>query len=108
MEKFGPEYHKKYYLENRDKYKMYWAQKVECSICKSIYAKSNVTNHLKTKKHAKAISLSNSKENDIYKDKLKENDIYKDKLKEKDVDVDKLMQKYDKLKEKYIELMKII
>lgn len=84
MEKFGSEYHKKYYLENKDRYKQYWAVKVECPICKSVYVKSNATNHLKTKKHLNAISLLHQK------------------------DDTQMKQKYAALKKKYLELIEIM
>lgn len=50
------DYHKKYYEENKQKFKDYYKQKIKCDICGCEYGFSNKANHLKTKKHMKAVN----------------------------------------------------
>ncbi len=54
MPSVDPEYHKKYYRENKEKHKQYCRQKVTCAECGGEHTRSNTTNHRKTKKHLEA------------------------------------------------------
>ena len=51
----SPDYQKKYYADNKEKYKEYFSTKVFCPECRAEYCRSNQTNHLKSKKHIKAL-----------------------------------------------------
>lgn len=61
------EYNKKYYENNKEKFKEYFSQKIKCEECGAVFTRSNLTNHKKTKKH------KNASENLVIKyNKLKE------------------------------------
>jgi hypothetical protein len=78
-----PEYHKKYYEDHKEKHKEYYRQRIICPECNAEYGKSNETNHIKSKKHQKAITIKEATE------------------------YDKLLIKYNKLKYK-LRLIKIV
>ncbi|CDI70051.1 hypothetical protein [Zamilon virus] len=55
------EYHKKYYEANKEKQREYYKEKVKCTICGAVYAKSNSSNHKKSKKHNEAMDKLENK-----------------------------------------------
>jgi len=48
----NPEYMKKYYIENKEKYN----EKITCAICNGVYKYSNKSKHEATKKHIRALT----------------------------------------------------
>jgi hypothetical protein len=49
------EYYKKYYENHKQQHKEYYQQRMKCPDCKAEYCLGHKYNHLKTKKHLKAI-----------------------------------------------------
>nr|AEY99266.1 hypothetical protein tv_L8 [Moumouvirus Monve] len=76
------EYFKQYYEDHKEERKEYYSKKVRCTICGAVYARSNVSNHKKTKKH-------------------------NDAMDDLEIKYNKLKKKYEKLEKKYDDIKKI-